>query len=75
MMKEKICSVIDIFVMLAVVVIVFWVIWIRISSGDRNCSSFVNQRTAQTFYNNHEPQHDPYHLDGDGDKIACEGIK
>ena len=42
------------------------------AAGDMDCSDFATQAAAQTFFNNHDPAHDPDLLDADGDGIACE---
>src|SRR5215469_9032028 len=42
----------------------------RASGVDFDCSDFVNQAEAQE----HLLPGDPYHLDGDGDGIACEAL-
>src|SRR5215469_18723415 len=42
----------------------------RASGVDFDCSDFVNQAEAQE----HLLPGDPYHLDGDGDGIACESL-
>jgi endonuclease YncB( thermonuclease family) len=41
---------------------------------DRDCSDFSRHATAQRFYEAAAPG-DPHRLDGDGDGVACEGLK
>lgn len=42
--------------------------------GDFNCSDFSTQPEAQDFYENNDPQSDPFILDSDSDGIACETL-
>lgn len=43
--------------------------------ADCDCSDFRTQAEAQAFFEAAGgPQRDPYHLDGDGDGIACENL-
>lgn len=39
-----------------------------------NCSDFSSQQEAQDFYEDNDPQSDPYILDADSDGIACESL-
>lgn len=39
-----------------------------------NCSDFSTQPEAQDFYENNDPQADPYILDADSDGMACESL-
>ncbi len=41
---------------------------------DCDCSDFATQEEAQRFYETHNPQRDPHHLDGDNDGKACESL-
>lgn len=42
---------------------------------DRDCSDFATQAEAQAFFEAAGgPDRDPHRLDGDGDRIACEGL-
>lgn len=41
---------------------------------DRDCSDFRTQAQAQRFFERHNPQRDPHHLDGDNDGLACESL-
>ena len=42
--------------------------------ADRNCSDFSRHAAAQRFYEAASPG-DPHGLDGDGDGVACEGLR
>lgn len=43
---------------------------------DKDCSDFNSWREAQHYYIKHGgPKHDPSHLDGDHDGIACEALR
>lgn len=39
---------------------------------DWDCTAFLSQPQAQSFYLSHQPARDPYGLDADGDGLACE---
>lgn len=41
---------------------------------DRDCSDFASWQAAQAFYERAGAA-DPHHLDGDGDGVACEGLR
>lgn len=41
---------------------------------DRDCSDFTSHRSAQQFYEAHQPG-DPHRMDGDGDGRACESLR
>lgn len=43
-------------------------------SGDVNCSDFSTQPEAQRFYENNNPDEDPFFLDADNDGEACEEL-
>ncbi len=43
-------------------------------SEDKDCSDFDTQSEAQRFFEAHQPG-DPHRLDGDGDGVACEGLR
>lgn len=42
--------------------------------GEFNCSDFSSQQEAQGFYEQNDPQSDPYILDADSDGTACESL-
>ncbi len=45
------------------------------AARDKDCSDFATQAAAQAYFIAHGgPQHDPDHLDSDGDGIACESL-
>jgi len=44
------------------------------ADGDRDCADFRSQAEAQAFFSR-AGAGDPHHLDGDGDGIACEGLR
>lgn len=39
-----------------------------------DCNDFFSHAEAQAFFEDNNPENDPYHLDGDGDGIACESL-
>ena len=44
------------------------------SALDRDCGDFSSWKEAQAFFKSAGPG-DPHRLDGDGDGIACEGLR
>mgnify|MGYP002338712410 CR=1 FL=1 len=42
--------------------------------SDRDCSDSDTHAEAQRFFEAHQPG-DPHSLDGDGDGVACEGLR
>jgi hypothetical protein len=45
----------------------------KVFEPDKDCADFITHAEAQTFFEMHRPG-DPYHLDADGDGIACERL-
>jgi endonuclease YncB( thermonuclease family) len=39
-----------------------------------DCADFTTRREAQQFFEAHDPQNDPFNLDGNNDGQACEGL-
>lgn len=41
---------------------------------DYNCSEFPSKKDAQRFFENNNPEEDPYNLDGNNNGLACEHL-